>query len=101
MTYYLTPFNQVKLFIIASSPFSVCFSFTAEASKIRDIKIRWTFATTATHATNCEDINLLISTAKAMSEQFAYYIVLCLGKTFIKIIYVYLYLLLFILQLFY
>jgi hypothetical protein len=36
-----------------------------------------------------------------MSEQFAYYTALCLGKTFIKIMYVYLYLLLFILQLLY
>jgi hypothetical protein len=97
MTYYLTPFSQIKLFTIASLPFSVCLLFTAKASKIRNIKIRWTSAATATHATNYKDINLLVSTTKAILEQFAYYIALCLRKTFIKIIYVYLYLLLFIL----
>jgi hypothetical protein len=97
MTYYLTPFSQVKLFTIASSPFSVCLPFTAEASKIKDIKIRWTFAVIATYAINYKDINLLVSTAKAMLKQFAYYTALCLRKTFIKIIYVYLYLSLFIL----
>jgi hypothetical protein len=101
MTYYSTPFSQVKLFTIAFSPFSVCLPSTAEAGKIRDIKIRWTFAATATHATNCEDIDLLVSTTKAISEQFAYYTALCLRKTFIKIMYVYLYLSLFILQLLY